>query len=246
MRLLRLTNSDDLQDYVSTQQNAAAIEEQRFVERFGEPLEWVARLAWPTPRMAEMAMRFVDEVQPDMVFIRINGFWVSHESVPLKLRRRFGRAGEGVATAAAAAGRNRWLSEQPAFQVARRSAVRLIGGVPLFTTPEILPRIEAMLRDLTRSESFLVVVRGPYGDRVPGGNARDERRSHARARELDRGVAEICSRLRIPYRSIAQEAASGGRPATGKDRLHTDAHGQAQLADWEFPLIAEAWEKARS
>ena len=243
MRLLRLTSSDERQDHLPFEERAGTVGAKRLADRLGEPIDFEARVLWPTERMPEMVAKWVTEYGPDFVLVRIPSYWVTYESVPLKLRRRFGKAGERLADVGKASARMKWLAERGAYHAARRGVLRSIGGATPFTTAEVIPRLEAALRSILKDESVGIVVRGPITPHNTIGTRTGARRATRRMAELDQAAAALCGRLRIPYVSVAdREAAKDPALFTG-DRLHRNAMGQARVADWETEAIAEVWER---
>ena len=93
MRLLRLTNSNDYNDEIPELLRGEAITRRLAAEAIGEDVETVSRAFWPSSKLPAKVAGWLDEYEPDMVFIRCAAYWVSFESLPLRIDRTLGRLG---------------------------------------------------------------------------------------------------------------------------------------------------------
>src|SRR5690349_658619 len=93
VRVLRLGNSNDHVGAVPADQQSWKVAERAFSEQLGEPVETILKRVWPNSDLPTILDRWVTEFEPDLVVLQVNNFWYGHESAPLWLDRRFGRAG---------------------------------------------------------------------------------------------------------------------------------------------------------
>lgn len=237
MRILRLTNSDDLNETIPAELRAPALATKVIEERMGEPVETIARVIWPDPELPDIVESWLDRYQPDCVFMRTASYWVTYESVPLRLQRRAYRGTGWLARLGGAAGANSRLASTAPFRVARRAAVRMIGGDTYFTPEEAAATVAATLRRIVVRESLVAVVRGPFNAHNSSGTKAGLARSKDRNRQFDSLLASVCGELHVPYVSVHH--LSDPR-AQGGDEVHLNADAQRTFAQIEGGAIAEA------
>lgn len=242
MRVLRLTNSDDLVESIPLALRAPALAEKLIEERIGEPVETVARVIWPDPELPEIVEAWLDRYQPDCVLMRTASYWVTYESVPLRLRRKAYRGTGWVARLGGAGGANSRLASTAPFRVARRLAVRTIGGDTYFTPEEAAATVAATLRRIVVRESLVTVVRGPFNAHNSSGTKSGFARSDARNARFDSLVASICGDQHVPYLSVRHLAGAGVK---GGDEVHSNPNAQRMIAEIEASAIADALLAAR-
>ncbi|MFN0096659.1 MAG: hypothetical protein ACKVVT_18025 [Dehalococcoidia bacterium] len=227
MKLLRLGSSQDAPGRVPGQFSLNNLIQEGLSRELGEPIEVITKPAWPNARMPEMVRRWMDEYEPDMVAMRTVGYWFMYESVPIKLRRRFGRVGKKIGDAGHNASDVPWLAFNPGFRLGRRIATRLIGGETNFTPDEVVNTLQACIKEVVRHEGTILYVNGPggrsrHGDYSKQGIARME----ARRQYVTRRMAEVCAQHRVTF--IPHEVPMyelGTVPPRGKDALHYDVEG---------------------
>ena len=93
MRILRLTDSNDLRPEIPEQVRGAAIADREFERITGARPETILKPIWPEPGLPAIVARWLERHEPDLVLLRCPTFWVSFESVPLKIERHWGRLG---------------------------------------------------------------------------------------------------------------------------------------------------------
>ncbi|MFN0095986.1 MAG: hypothetical protein ACKVVT_14580 [Dehalococcoidia bacterium] len=244
MRILRLTNSDDLQGHIPPEQRSAWLSATAMEAEFREPVDVVSKVLWPNDRMPAAVKRWVSEVEPDLVFVRVASYWVTYESVPLRLRRRLGRVGQGLADAGKATARMSWLSQRGFYHFGRSWLLRAIGGDPEFTVDEVVERLETAFRQILLDESIVLVVRGPLTPFNTSGTRAGAARAERRMRQLDERVRQLCAALRVPYVSVSGREDPTDRSVRLGDRVHRNAAGHARVAEWETEALMGAWSQA--
>jgi len=243
MRLLRLTNSNDYNDEIPELLRGEAITRRLVAEAIGEDVETVSRAFWHGPKLPAKVSGWLDEYEPDMGFIRCAAYWVSFESLPLRIDRTLGRLGRWPAAVGKRLGSEPTVASNRAAVWVRRRLVRAIGGDTYFTPGEATRHVEAVLRVILAKESTIAVVRGPGHAHNTAGTARGQRRALARNGEFDEQLAALCARLRVAY--VSARPAAAVAESLGRDDVHSTAAGQRAFAELESPVIAKAWEDAR-
>jgi hypothetical protein len=238
VKILRLTNSSDLHPGVPEEERAPAVAARLVEEAIGEPVETLQRGAWPSPSLADAVQRWVEEFEPDVVLCRLSSYWVAYESIPLRLNRRFGRAGTSVANAGGRIGRSQWLAERRAYRFVRTNVTRAIGGDTHFTPAEAVAGLEAAFRRVLALESIVPVVRGTSLMLNTAGTRAGLRRSTVRVAELNARTEEMCRRLRISF--FPEPPAAQLSQTRLSDQLHDDAAAHAALGRDDGLAILEA------
>ena len=240
MRFLLLGTSNDIDGFLPEEQRLPAILQRRLEATVGEKVTAEARNAWPSERLTERVEQWMDESEPDLVLFKTNTFAFAYESVPLKLRRKFGRVGESVANAGRRSTEIGWLASNPAYHAGRRFAMRVIGGATNFTPEEVVERMESAIRIILRREEAALVVRGPMAKPEylvgRGGRARGNSRRDA----VDQGLAKVCRDLHVSYLATdrVNELGSAGRLG---DQMHLSPAALDIDADELMPFLIEAW-----
>ncbi len=242
MRILRLTNSDDVNESIPAELRTPALAAKVIEARLGEPVETITRVIWPDSELPDIVESWLDRYLPDCVLMRASSYWVSYESVPLRLRRLAYPGTRWLASAGGAAGANTRLSYSLPFRMIRRAAVRTIGGDTYFTPAAATATVAATLRRIVARESLVAVVRGPFQAHDASGTKTGLARSVARTRHFDSLLAAVCSDLHVPYVSVTH--LDDGRTTLG-DGVHSHAMAHHMTAEVEGAAIADAWLAAR-
>lgn len=204
----------------------------------GEPVEMVMRRAWPTPRLASDLKQWMEEEEPDMVLMYVIEYWFTYNSVPLKLRRRFGRPGKALGQAGLNMAKKPRLAHNRVFQTGRKLATRIIGGETYYTPDQVIESLTACIKEAIRHESVIVHVTGPtgfvdLGDYSKKASAEFERR---RLYVQDR-IGEVCDQYHVRFRRYDRQVRlTGEAPNPGKDGLHVEADA---LKSWIPDTVAE-------
>lgn len=247
VKILRLGNSNDTGAWVPEGDRRHVLVQERLAEELGEPVETFVKAAWPNRDLPAAVARWMDEFEPDLVYFKINSFAYQYESVPLKLQRKFGRAGELFGNAGLGAAERPWLSHNAAFRAARRLAQRSIGGVPHVEPEEAAAAVEATIRAIIRHEGTALLVKGHRGrskepDLTPAMLARAE----ARRLLVHEHVSRVCAELKVDYLGNAQPAwLTDPKPRRSRvgDDLHHDAAGHRDGAAEEAEMLLATWRR---
>jgi hypothetical protein len=180
-----------------------------------------------------------------MVFIVAGAYWVCYPSVPLRLRRRFGRPGKWLGDGSLRASAVPWLAYNAAGRKIRRAAVSTFGGDYNFEPAEAAACIEESLRRILRFESAVPVVRGPT-PMYPDFSPRTLSAMHSRCFEFRDRLVEICGRLDVTFWGWDAPLGEEYKAQTLGDRVHRNPAGQAALAEAEGALMVRAWQIAHA
>lgn len=247
MLVLRLTNSDDFNPAVPADRRAPAVAAAAFERLTGQPLETVGRVIWPSAELPDIVEAWLAKYRPELVLFRVSSYWCTYESVPIRLRRRFGRAGAMAVRAAERAGESPRLPSTLPFRIGRTLATRVIGGDPHFTPEQVIELTGGVLRRVLAGETVPTLVRGPVTAYNAGGDARGAARAARRIHALDSGLEALCGRLHVPYASqVGEGGVPGNRTYFGADRIHRSVQGHYETGAAEGVAMARVWLAARA
>ncbi len=164
--------------------------------------------------------------------------------MPLRLERRLGRFGEPFASAGLRLGDRPWLVERRSFKIARRAAVRVVGGDPHFTPEQASEVVAEVIRRAVSRESTVAVVRGPAQFHNSAGTAAGYKRAQERLASLDSLTAAACRRLHVRY--IPAGGKNAGPSFRTNDDLHDSEQAHSIMGQLEGQAIAEEWLAART
>lgn len=246
MRILRLTNSDDINPRVAEGSRSPAVLERLFTEATGEPAETVLRIIWPDPALRGLIDGWLDRYHPDIVLFVVSSFWFTYESVPLKIERTFGPIGKPIAHAGLRAADNPKFAQSRIFHAGRRMALRTFGGATHFSPAEVVSLVESCVRSILARESAALVVRGPYAAFGSDAGARARRRAELRWRAVDEPVHRLCKQLHVEYIAFGSPVATTEDPALFQgDFVHVTDEGHQRRAEAEARAVIAAWRRLR-
>lgn len=242
VRVLKLCTSDELAGDIPDESRAYRVAERVIREQTGLDVETVLQNIWPTPRLPALLKAWVAQHQPDVVLFVVSPYWMTFESVPLRVRRSAGPLGEKLGAWMTRVGENPRLSPSWPVRLARGASLRLIRGAYPFEPEEVAGVVEDSLATLLANESMEVVVRGPLVALGHHGTRRSLARAEARRRKTDRLLKTLCARLHVTY----VERPGGATHDTDRehftgDFVHTDAEKHRERGELEGAAIAEVW-----
>lgn len=206
-------------------------------------METVLRSIWPSEKLPGLIDGWIDELRPDLVYFRVNPFWYSYESVPLRLNRKLGRVGGAVSRAGIRAGTYPGLAASPVFRFGRDVALRAIGGDPWFTPDQVLATTEECMGHILRHEGVGLLVAGMLGRRlVLHDGAAGERRRQEKRLYIHARLQELCAARHIGYLGwVEAEAPDVTGPDFAADQLHRNTLGQELVGGREAEAMIEVW-----
>lgn len=242
VKILRLTNSNDVASHLPASQLSAAIADETIARLTGERPETTVRVIWPGPELPSIVRGWLERYDPDVVFLRSSSFWVCYESVPLRFQRRFGPVGRRVGALGLRVGGHPSVSSHPLARNIRQYAVRTIGGDTYFTPAEATAHVEATLRTILAAESMVPALRGPSHVLNSARNHAGYLRAYERILDFERRLATLCTSLHVSYVSARGPAADS--ESFLPDQTHDDLPTQRIFGELEGRAIAEAWRAA--
>lgn len=246
VKILRMGTSEDAAGRIAEGELSYKLVEQALSEALGEPVETIVRRAWPDPRLPGKFEEFLERYEPDLVFFKVPAYWVTYESVPLRMERLLGKLGTPVKDAGLKAAGTPWLAENFAFRALRRLANNTIGGATHFTPDQVAEVVTDCMRIALRREGTVVALRGPLSFADTATSAKVRKRQESRRLALHRACKELAARLHIDYLgSDAPVYLVEGTEVLLGDRLHHNQAGQRQAADQEVEFLMRAWERQR-
>jgi hypothetical protein len=165
MKVLWLGNSDDVGLVLpGAARRSIEIAQQQLEQDIGEGVEVVGRVIWPSPNLPDLVGEWMVRYEPDVVMLKINGYWYLYPSVPLRLERALGRfVGRSIGAAGQKTAEIRWLAHTRAYHALRRLARRTVGASTYFSPEEIADLAERCIRRGLQQEHVGVVVWSSVG-----------------------------------------------------------------------------------
>jgi len=228
VRVLFLGSSNDTGNWVAPTQKKHVIAGQQLEADLGEPVEWVVKGIWPTEDLPQHVAAWVEESQPDVIYLNTGSYWFLYRSVPLRVKRLLGRlGGEKAGNAGFRVAKSERWAHNPVFRGIRKALQETIGGDTHFTTQQVIDRMEECIRVAARAENAVVVVKGPHGKRRLSARKRAFERDERERLKLHTALEQLCEQLHVTYDGVGESGvrdtpAYRRRVATG-DGLHADA-----------------------
>jgi hypothetical protein len=243
MRILRLGNSDDLNPAIPVEDQGWYIAQQLISANLGEPVETKLRAIWPGAELPGLVDEWIDEYQPDLVFLKVTWFWYAYESVPRRIERIFGRAGKPVARAGLNATKKPRLVSHPAFKLGRRAAHRVIGGDTPFPSSQVLAVMQETIRRVLAREDIALLVKGTGDGRGPKDNIPGSHERFTKRRtEVEGTIERFCQGLHVPYIGTGRNPTAEQRMDLKQgDGLHRGAPSHERMGRWEGEAMLAAY-----
>ncbi len=215
---------------------------ERLEGELGQPVEVTVRPTWPTEALPGLVEKWLDQYQPDIVFMSVPSFWFLYESVPLKLQRWGGPAGRWLARLGLASANTKPLAHRRVYHWFRWAAMRTIGGAPHFEPEEVMV-VEPVLRSVARAESIGLAVRGPQSSAPWSTTSHRRAWRDARQQRLEGRLWPLCEEL---HASLVEPG--GGQTRTGDyrsgDRNHRTGVAFQAMVEADVRACVAAWERA--
>lgn len=245
MKVLKLCTSDELAGDIPDESRAYRVAERVISERTGVEVETVLQNIWPTGRLPALLEGWVAQYQPDVVLFVVSPYWMTFESVPLRVRRSLGPVGRALGAWMTRVGENPRLSPSWPVRLARSASLRVMRGAYPFEPADVARVVEESLATLLVNESIEVVVRGPLVALGHHGSRRSLARAEARRQETDALLKAACARLHVTFVGRPQGASheTDRQHFTG-DFVHTDEDMHRERGELEGGAIAATWLRA--
>jgi hypothetical protein len=242
VKILKLCTSDELAPGIPEGQRAYQVAERVIHDATGEAVETTLRVIWPSPQLPDLLDQWLDKYGPDLVLFVVSPFWMTFESTPLKLQRRFGKAGQKLGQMGARVGGHPKVSETRAAMAARRLLISTIGGDFYFEPEEISELTDACTRRVLARESVGLVIRAPLTATGLHGNESSMRRASERRQRTARLLRELCEQVHVTFvdrhPSMTDEA---DRFEARADLVHSDVRAHRRRGELEGAALVEAW-----
>lgn len=249
MRILRLTDSDDITGPIPEEQRGFRVVERVIRERTGENAETILRPIWPSPKLPGLIDDWIERYEPDLVIFKINGYWYLYPSVPLQLRRKLGPLGAPIEALGKKAADIPFIVRSRAFFLTRQLLLATVGGATYFTTQQAVEMTEECARRILRYEHVGLVLRAPLIGWVELPSIPNAWRQRI-AEEMRAGhVAfhEMAARLHAEY--VGRDPADPLphlEDIYQPDGLHLNPWVQEWYATVEAEALLAAWEKLKA
>ncbi|MGE3074894.1 MAG: hypothetical protein AB7N24_02095 [Dehalococcoidia bacterium] len=205
----------------------------------------VTKPIWPSEELPEIIEKWLEREQPDIVWFSTAAYWFTYESVPLRLKNRFGRVGEKVSGAGITAGKDPRFANSATFRLVRRALQLTIGGDTQLTPEQVVERQTKNARTIARHEHIVLILEGPRGRTNFSASKRSAARAERKRLFVHRKLRDLAAELRAGYCGSDETLrAVVGEFRTQKDKFHMDETGHETSAALDFPTLLEAVKNA--
>ncbi len=242
IRLLRLSNSNEIRPFVPAEEQSIGIAAAALRVASGREVEVTVRALWPDPSLGEAVEHWLDRFEPDIVSVWASAHPFTYELLMAGLERRIGRIARPLVRIANRAGGQPAVVQNGAWRAARRALAGSGLATPTLEPLAAATAVEDALRRVVRREHIAVVVRGPQLAALSLDDPAARERGERRRLIVHRHLAKICQQLHIQY--IGEE---DGRPFRDRpelflpDGLHASTVWHAEMAAGEAPELIRAW-----
>lgn len=246
LKILWLSNSNDTRANLMEGARRPELMAKMLEQEIARPVTLVTKPIWPSEALPEIIERWIAREDPDIVWLNTAAYWFTYESVPLRLKNRFGRVGGRVSEIGIRAGDDPRFANKATFRLFRRLLQLTIGGDTQLTPEQVVERQTQSARTVARHEQVVLILEGPRGRTNFYASKRTEARAerkrlyvHARLRALALELrAEYCG-TDVTLRELV------GNLSTQKDKFHMDEAGHVTSAKLDFPTLLQAVKTAR-
>lgn len=242
MKILLIGNSNDTGAWFGGRKSHEILHD-NLVEQFGEPIEIVVKALWPNERAVSRLSDWLEEYQPDLIHLAVNPFWYSYESVPIRMKRVFGKkVGTTVSNAGLSLARKRRLAHNAVFRTIRRWGQRTVGGDTYFTTAQVVDCISDCVRFCVRNEGIILILRVEDGYKDSTMSARQNARKERRRLEVHSALKPLCDQLHVIYSGGGTAVQKTGRDAVNSDsfRVGDGLHSNTLGHEWVAERLLES------
>ncbi len=242
--MLRLGNSNEFSDGVPEEDRMAAVAERILADGTGLEVQTIRKKIWPTEKLPGLVDEWMDEYQPDIVYLKANVFWWTHESVPLRIERRVPVVGKYIARAGWKAQDKPAVATSTAGRSLRQFLERRIGGDTSFTSAQVVACVEQVIRRVVAHEHVGLLVNGPAGQRPrPELTPAQVERRNRRTSEVHRPLKALCDDLHVPYigRDGPRPPDELERPPRGPDGFHSGVEGNHRQGRKQGEALLALW-----
>lgn len=242
MRVLKLGTSNDLTTVIPEEDRSYRVTERFLHEATGLPVEVIPRIIWPGAQLPGLIDQWLDKYQPDLVLLIVNPYWMTFESVPLRLQRRLGRAGKAAGDLGTKAAGVTWLSHNPVFRGGRRLALKTIGGDVHFEPAEVVATIEQCARRILRREGIGLVIRGPKSALTHHNDAKGRARGERRRLQTHIALERLAAELHAGYVGSATPVVEPDDAGAYRgDFVHITSREHRERGLTEGQALLDAW-----
>ena len=243
MKVLLLGNSNDGGSWIGEGRKRHEIVAEQLEQLIGQPVEVVTKSIWPNPGLARVVDSWVEQHEPDVVYLTMLAYWFQYRSVPLRVRRLLGPLGPGVSDAGFRFAESPRWAHNAVFRTIRRSLQRTVGGDTHFTPEEVVDRVTEVIRVLLRHEGLVVAIQGADGRTDYAFSRRGRKRNEQRRIYVDRHMREWCREHHVTYEN-SESAVFAIDPVLAKNRVGDGLHANAQWHEHSAGLITRTIEHA--
>ncbi|MGE3076173.1 MAG: hypothetical protein AB7N24_09850 [Dehalococcoidia bacterium] len=242
MRILRLAASDEAPGRLPAGASIPEIIASIVEAETGEPVEIKLRAAWPSDALPGLIGRWLDEYEPDIVFLKVNAYWFNYLSLPLQIERKFGKAGRPINRIGKQVGELRPVSSSRPYRIARRYLLRVFPGATYFTPEAVVASMQECVRTVLAREGIGLVVSGPASRLNHELSSKAARAHEARRQLVHQSMKRFCAEVHVPYFGMDRVPTKGELAATvGSDGLHVNESASRRLAEEEAEALVTLW-----
>lgn len=243
MKVLLLGNSNDGGSWIGEGRKRHEIVAEQLEQLTGQRVDVVTKSTWPNPGLAKVVESWVEQHQPDVVYLTMLAYWFQYRSVPLRIWRLLGPLGPKVSDAGFRFAESPRWAHNAAFRAIRRSLQRTIGGDTHFTPDEVVDRITEVIRALLRHEGLVVAIQGADGRTDYAFSRRGRNRNEQRRRYVDSRMRAWCREHHVTYEN-SDSAVFEIDPVLAKNRVGDGLHANATWHEHSASLITRTIQHA--
>ena len=200
LKILWLGNSNDTRASIEEGARRPEIMGALLEAESGRPVHVVTRQISPRKELPERVAKWMEQEHPDVVWLYVTRFPFAYESVPVRIRRRFGRGGEKVSAWGVKAGQESRFANGRLFHWAKLILQHTVGGDPHLPVETVIERMSAAARVVARHESAILILEGPAAQNDYHQGRRAARRAEAKRLRAHEALKALAGELHCSYR----------------------------------------------